>query len=896
MLSMSSASQMCGFTDPHILRDYLQQHPDQLKTLEQFIHPVYFQITPAPPETGEFTLFPALWRPDRFDSLSLSPDGRLTHSQGPSSNHIRCAVSRQEEIKLTQVLATHSITEKNLQDLCLSLVRCEKEADVIALLKQYGLWDNPDNWRHFGDNENNFATVGNQQARPETALVEKLINAVDAVMMGVCLARNIDPTSTEAPRSMKEGLAQFFRMFEGKLSNLIPSERERLADNISLVSSGSKSEPCYSIIDRGEGQTPAAMPWTLCSLGRSNKLRIPFVQGKFNMGGTGVLQFCGTNNLQLIISRRNPAIRASTDEKNAHHWSFTVVRRVDPDATTRSSAYKYLVLDGQVLSFPAEALPLLPGQYPESFGKDLTHGTFIKLYEYQLPSNLRGESMTTLYDRLSVLMPGIALPVRVYERRQGYTGPAFEKTLAGFHVLLEEDEVHSLEPNFPYSASVRIGGEELKVAIYAFKKGAPIENYFNGDRVLFTVNGQTHGHFPQAFFSRKEVGMGYLADSLLVIVDCSNLSGRAREDLFMNSRDRLRQSRLRREIEGQLEALLASHSALRELRATRREEEIQEKLTESGPLVETLNRIIERSPGLATLFAQGERISNPFKARDVTGVVRLSLRQFPRTFTLEKKYSAGQPKSNPSNVPLRVRFVTDVVNNYFDRDKDPGIFSLKMNGREVASYSIQLCNGEANLSIKLPAGIKVGDVLEFESSVTDVVHTEPFTDRFFVRVDPPSNAHPGGKKPKPRDPHKPFPGSKPGTVTKSSDRLDIPQVVEVRRDEWSRHSFDSHSAVKVVASEDGYDVFVNMDNVHLLSEEKGNASTDPRVLQARYKYAMALTAMALLRETQDETTRGSEERDVYTEVGRITKALAPIFLPMISSLGDLNVDSENGER
>ena len=67
-----------------------------------------------------------------------------------------------------------------------------------------------------------------------------------------------------------------------------------------MIATGQKSKPCYSILDTGEGQTPEKMPETLLSLGKSNKLRIPFVQGKFNMGGTGVLQFCGEKNIQLI--------------------------------------------------------------------------------------------------------------------------------------------------------------------------------------------------------------------------------------------------------------------------------------------------------------------------------------------------------------------------------------------------------------------------------------------------------------------------------------------------------------------------------------------------------------------------------------------------------------------
>src|SRR5436305_447607 len=83
------------------------------------------------------------------------------------------------------------------------------------------------------------------------------------------------------------------------------------------------------VVDNGEGQTPRGVPHTILSLHAGNKNRIPFVQGKFNMGGTGVLEFCGRDrNLQLVVSRRNPALLPrSLEHPSDADWSFTVVRR-----------------------------------------------------------------------------------------------------------------------------------------------------------------------------------------------------------------------------------------------------------------------------------------------------------------------------------------------------------------------------------------------------------------------------------------------------------------------------------------------------------------------------------------------------------------------------------------
>ena len=90
----------------------------------------------------------------------------------------------------------------------------------------------------------------------------------------------------------------------GELQNIGSRERTELASRVQLIAVGSKETPNYLIIDKGEGQAPHDFPETFLSIAKSNKLRIHFVQGKYNAGGTGALRFCGHENYQLIVSRR----------------------------------------------------------------------------------------------------------------------------------------------------------------------------------------------------------------------------------------------------------------------------------------------------------------------------------------------------------------------------------------------------------------------------------------------------------------------------------------------------------------------------------------------------------------------------------------------------------------
>lgn len=520
------------------------------------------------------------------------------------------------------------------RQLCLELTRADSEDQVVAILKNVGYWEERRFWRLYGDRENNFSTIGNQQNRPDAALVEKLVNSVDARLMHECLALGINPESPAAPKSIREAISTFFErnravssVFSGQIRAWDNEMRREVARGITLAATGVKGQegdPCLTIADHGEGQTPRRFPDTFLSLEKSNKLRIAFVQGKFNMGGTGVLEFCGHQNLQLILSRRSPRIlNGNFDHPTDDEWGFTVVRRENPSLNRRSSCYTFLApvgsdeipQKGHVLTFAADKMPIFPdGAQP--YVRESESGTLIKLYEYSLPGHrthiLRKSGLLA---RLELLLPELALPIRLHECRPGYGGHAgsYETTLTGLGVRLEEGgRAENLEPDFPSSAPLTCAREPMTATIYAFKKGRA-ETYRRSEGIIFTVNGQTHGHLTEDFFKRSRVGLAYLADSILVIVDCTAISGRGRELLFMNSRDRLRDGDLRKEVEQELEDLLKNHPGLRALRERRRREEIESRLEDSKPLEQILETLLKQSPTLANLFLFGKHASNPFK-------------------------------------------------------------------------------------------------------------------------------------------------------------------------------------------------------------------------------------------------------------------------------------------
>ncbi len=817
-------------------------------------------------------------------------------------------------------------------ELCMALLRCDSTEAVVALLSDAGYWNDRDAWRNFGDLENNWSTIGNQQSSPHAALVEKLVNAVDATLMGHCYAAGIEPTSIDAPRTMRDSVAQFFdnttleqNPQAGLIRNWPASKRTQVAQSITLVATGSRNKPCFTISDAGEGQMPDEMPNTLLSLTRTNKLRIPFVQGKFNMGGTGVFKFCGEpHNLQLVISRRHPkALKGYS--RDGQLWGFTIVRREDPERGRRSSVFTYLAPlgkdsqpgNGGVLRFPADEFPLFPlfdGKTERNaYGRNVRWGTALKLYEYSLPASGRSNILMSdgLMRRTDLLLPDTALPIRFFEARdfKGHAG-SFENTLTGLSVRLEDDKTNNLEEGFPTSCPLAASNERMTATIYAFKEDKA-KTYRNDEGIVFTLNGQTHGYLTQDFFRRKGVGLSYLSDSLLVAIDCSTFTPRAREDLFMNSRDRLSRGELRSSIESELEDMLKNHQGLRELRERRRREETESRLADSKPLEDVLEMILKQSPSLANLFLLGKRASNPFKVREVQEHEQpFAGHRFPTYFKFKgKDYGFILERETHCNMRCRINFETDADNDYFSRALDPGGFSffgiVGGNKLPVSNFTgPNLNNGIATLSVKLPEDAQVGSKVEFLATVTDPYREQPFENRFTVLVKP--EAIPSGSPGTRRNP----PSTDDGKGREQPAGISLPNIIPVTEAEWPKHGFDKFTALKIKDAGDDeqdatddpnvtrYDFFINVDNLYLKTEMK-SAKSDVPLLKARFTYGMVLVGLGLLQQDMtDQQKNGNEStadekddvaEDIETRVERVTKALALIMLPMIESLGGLDV-------
>jgi len=733
------------------------------------------------------------------------------------------------------------------------LLVAESEDEVALALSDFGFLEHdPEDWMPLGQFENNFSTVGNQQTEASAALVEKIINGIDAVLMSECFKSGIYPEGPRAPASMAEAVQQFFKVRDGRIENLTAKQRTELADRIHLIAVGSKDTPCYLIIDKGEGQTPANFPATFLSLGASNKMRIHFVQGKYNAGGTGVLQFCGKDNYQLIVSRRHPKAPSRPDDLSRGLWGFTVVRRHRASAGEKSSTYVYLAPGGQVPSFRADAIKVLAGESKknspaEAYSVDLPHGTCIKLYNYRW----KKKSLATTEARyeLERLLHSPCLPFRITETRP-YRANFFSTTVSGVAVAVASDsdneETQKLEPGYPAFGELNLESiGRLPYEIILFKSDVKSRHVPHG--VFFTVNGQVHGQLPQDYVTRQ-LKFDYLSASILVSVDCTSMERSVQEDFFMASRDRIRQNEVYDEIVDKLKDDLVHHEGLRAANAQRRKEDLETALTDEKETVSFFQDLLKSDPALASLLSGGDRLTTSTGVGDPVPFVG---RQFPSYFQISKEPKGGLFKHCPVNRTCRVEFETDASNDYFKRADCPGHISISP--PSLCEHS-HLWNGVFSTRFRVPWNARPGEVFEVMVTVEDVetqTNEKPFVSRFKIKAEKEAEDSPSPSGPSSEPRRKPEQNGKHSRPT-----LTPPTPHEVRKDAWTTRTppFDGYSSIQVCNDGDGgYDFYINMDNTYLLTELLRSRDADKPLVKFWFKYGLMLCAIGIL---QDERLRG----------------------------------------
>ena len=539
------------------------------------------------------------------------------------------------------------------------------------------------NWCPLGGNENNFGVIENQQSSPIAALIEKITNSIDAVLMKKCLEAGIDPKSEQAPKSMEEAKAKFF---ENHKNWDLPSFRKQQAESIQIIADGPRFNTSLIIYDNGEGQSPEKFEDTFLSLLSGNKNEIHFVQGKYNMGGSGAIVFCGKKRYQLIGSKRYD---------NTGDFGFTLIRehslRKEEERVKKNTWYEYLKVDGKIPAFHEDQQNL--GLYNRRF----MTGTIIKLYSYDLPTGSRSVISRDLNQSINEYLFEPILPVVTVDKKERYPDDRnLERDLYGLKRRLEQDDSKYVEERFSEDFDDETFGK-MKVTCYVFrtkiddrtvketKETIRREFFKNNMSVLFSVNGQVHGHYTSEFITRS-LKLNLLKEHLLIHVNCTNMDYDFRKELFMASRDRLKDGDETRRLRKFLADKLGS-GRLAEIQKRRSDsiavdsgdaKEMLKSLTQNLPmnpeLMQLLNQTFKLDQGNGKQKRQTKTIKRPHKEP-------FKSQRFPSYLKLRTKNDGLKPVAQiPLGGETAIYFETDVEDHYFDRVEDPSEMRIALLG------------------------------------------------------------------------------------------------------------------------------------------------------------------------------------------------------------------------
>ena len=788
---------------------------------------------------------------------------------------------------------------RELLDVLVRLAGAQGESDVDGVLADRSLADAC--WKPLGGDDNNYATVSNQQSDPINALCEKPINSMDHVLLRKCREAGEDPESAAAPQTMREAVERYLGAPGGDVSRLDDASQRRIAEDVLIAADGPRKKPNIVVSDRGEGQHPDDFEGTLLSIHRGNKKKIKFVQGKYNMGGTGVLPFCGSKGYELIVSRRAAALAPAG---GANDWGFTLVReRPDVPDSYKTTWYEYLASpDGGILRVPGRPLDILPVAGP------LEDGCYIKMFEYELPNPTM--IINALWASLNARLYSPAIPFIVHESRTCFStasGSLRTRVVRGNAARVSRDARENVRRSMQIRPKLRgFGTRVIDITVFKHasetsraKKTNPAKDFRDeSEAVILTQNGQSHATLSLA---RLKTGtrLTSLAPYMMAHVDLTGIPPRMAK-MFLASRDRARKSsdfeRLRDKIfedmrdDSELRALDAEYRRLDEKSSVRDEsmdEAIRGLIGRNRQIAELLDPgRIKADAGKSGAAAGAAGAAPTAPALGGTGAdgsgqdgdspgVSASEEFRPSAVPTYLRVVAGRSRTGREGLdhkmipsdgrPAYVYFETDAPNGYTEREEGGGSLDVDHpDGIESTPHA------PFNGIIKVKVAAK-GDDYAASGDMTVTLtrpQAEPLTCvvQMHLGPDAPPEGGDGGEGRKRRG--------------RRGDGVSAPRFMWVTRDEWGTWGWDGET----VSSADDENVRVNRNCTYLEKFKGGRKRADAERIDARFGLCVYMASVALHRNTKDD------ER--YEETHR--KAMAAVAMTCLSSSHDLTDEDVAG--
>ena len=616
--------------------------------------------------------------------------------------------------------------------LLLKLLRAQTAEELERVVKEEGL--DAESWLPYGGRTNNVGTVDGQMFAAENALVEKITNSIDAILMRKCREAGISPEDRQrAPKTMEEAVERFF----GDREHLRQRRNEFAKEWLRVTAEGEKGKyPTITIIDKGEGQSPNSIKNTILSLGENLKAKIPFVYGKYNQGGSSALGFAGKQTevlhtsefkyLQLVLCRRAPTIIKNSEKVgNYDHFGFTIVRKRF-DYTAEQNTYEYLVEKNteNTFSFPEENAPIKikDGHFGDYEFKE---GCVIKLYDYQLKT-ITNIINRGLNDFIEKKLPAMPIPIFLREFR-GFRGrPGY--AIFGYKERLQNRTY--LRDGYPQEHPIDLGAMgKKKIEIFirkhksiAHKSEDPTiarEKEQKNDppeRIFFVKDGLVL-HTENASWLRNNCNLPDLAHYIYAFINIGKVDPGTAEVLH-SGREKFKENAATKSVKASLKEYFANET-LRDLDKEYGKLNFNDvKEIDDKALKKLLEKEAKNRPEIIEAF---ELTAKDFQTGESERGEELLDHDYQGTYLPEKFDLVGDnPRKILEDSYGKVSFDTGATDDLFDRLKDTGKWNWDGSDHfQIKRESFR--NGRITFRVRPNPGIELplGESLRFYVLVPD---------------------------------------------------------------------------------------------------------------------------------------------------------------------------------
>jgi hypothetical protein len=374
----------------------------------------------------------------------------------------------------------------------------------------------------------------------------------------------------------------------------------------------------------------------------------------------------------------------------------------------------------------------------------------------------------------------------------------------------------------------------------------------SNNRVFHAVNGQVQ--FKQTRGYLTDCGFPALKDRVVVVIDASNLSFAAHNDVWKGDREHIRNTIVGERYRELVTRTIKDSEALKalQIRVAREEMERAAK-TERNDLFQ---KLVDKDPTLANLLSgQDLTIRMPVggPGGNGNGKAEFDGKYSPTFLRLEERIK-DKGIEIPINRTRPVAAATDAENGYLNRADNPGrlVVPDKIAGR--FSFRTQLHDGRLTVYLDPIEGkVKVGDSFTFRFGLQDAAMPLPVEAELVIRIaqeEAPQVPHKKpkpGPKPEPPGPNKPdSPNSGKSAPTRGLPKhrlltMDGRMVGDEETDPWPEGFTEQDGGTVRDFGDDQVLYLINYDNAYHLKykrQTRGDISKD--VITEKYVLGMRI--------------------------------------------------------